>query len=134
MFAPYKSHAAAYSNVHAETSVQDADPHQLVSLLLEGAISAITAAASAIERGDLAAKARAISRAVSIVDEGLRAALNLQDGGQVAATLHDLYACVLLRLTQANLKNDLGALRACRELLMPLRDAWSAIKPQRIAA
>ena len=46
----------------------------------------------------------------------------------------DLYACVLLRLTQANLKNDLGALRACRELLMPLRDAWSAIKPQRIAA
>jgi flagellar secretion chaperone FliS len=134
MFAPYKSHAAAYSNVHAETSVQDADPHQLVSLLLEGALSAIASATSAIERGDTPAKGRAISRAVGIVDEGLRGALNLQSGGQVAATLHDLYACVLLRLTQANLKNDLGALRECRELLMPLREAWGAIKPQRITA
>ncbi|WP_372527676.1 flagellar export chaperone FliS [Piscinibacter sp.] len=134
MFAPYKSHANAYSNVHAETSVQGADPHQLVGLLLDGAIGAIASAVSAIERGDIPAKGRAISRAVGIVDEGLRGALNLQNGGQVAVTLHDLYSCVLLRLTQANLANDSARLRECSELLAPLRDAWNAIKPQRIAA
>jgi flagellar protein FliS len=134
MFAPYKSQAKAYSQVHVDTSVEDADPHQLVRLLLDGALSAIAVAHNAIERGDLAAKGRAICRAVGIVEEGLRGALDLKAGGEVARTLHDLYSCVLLRLTQANLQNDTAMLRQCSELLTPLRDAWLAIRPQRIAA
>ena len=134
MFAPYKSQANAYSKVHAETGVESADPHQLVNLLLEGALSAIAVAHNAIERGDVQAKCRAINRAVGIVEDGLRGALDLQAGGQVAVTLHDLYSCVLLRLTQANLKNDTAALRECSALLTPLRDAWASIRPQRIAA
>ncbi|HJV95872.1 MAG TPA: flagellar export chaperone FliS [Albitalea sp.] len=134
MFAPYKGHTSTYTAVHAETSVQGADPHQLVGLLLDGALGAIANAVSAIERGDIAAKGRAISRAVCIVDEGLRGALDLQAGGEVAVTLQDLYSCVLLRLTQANLGNDSARLRECSELLVPLRDAWNAIKPQRLAA
>lgn len=134
MFAPYRSQASAYSAVHVETGVQGADPHQLVSLLLDGALTAIGNAHSAIERGDIAAKGRAIRRAVGIVDEGLRGALDRAAGGEVAATLHDLYTCVLLRLTQANLHNDVGALRECAALLAPVRDAWQAIRPQPIAA
>jgi len=134
MFAPHKSHANAYSQVHVETGVESADPHQLVKLLLDGALSAMAVAHNAMERGDIAAKGRAIGRAVSIVDEGLRAALDMKAGGQVAITLHDLYSCVLLRLTEANLKNDPALLRECSELLAPMRDAWNAIKPQRIAA
>lgn len=134
MFAPFKSQANAYSKIHMETGVESADPHQLIHLLLDGALSAIAVAHSAIERGDVPAKGRAIGRAVGIVEDGLRGALNLQDGGQVAQTLYELYSCVLLRLTTANIKNDLNALRECRDLLTPLRDAWSAIKPQPIAA
>ena len=134
MFAAFKSQANAYSKIHMETGVESADPHQLIVLLLDGALSAIAAAHNAIERGDVPAKGRAIGRAVGIVEDGLRGALNLQDGGQVAQTLYELYSCVLLRLTSANIKNDLAALRECRELLTPLRDAWSAIKPQPIAA
>jgi flagellar protein FliS len=49
-------------------------------------------------------------------------------------TLNDLYACVLLRLTQANLNNDPALLRECLQLLAPLRDAWAAIRPQPLAA
>ena len=134
MFAPHRSHAQSYSAVQTETGVQGADPHQLINLLLEGALSAIAAAFSAIERGDLATKGRAISRAVGIVDEGLRGALDLKAGGSVAATLNDLYHCVLLRLTHANLHNDGAALRECSALLTPLRDAWRDIRPQRLAA
>ena len=134
MFAAFKSQANAYSKIHMETGVESADPHQLINLLLDGALSAIAAAHNAIERGDVAAKGRAIGRCVGIVEDGLRGALNLQGGGEVAQTLHDLYSCVLLRLTQANLKNDLAALRECRELMTPLREAWGTIKPQRLAA
>lgn len=134
MFAPHKSNASAYGNVHLETGVHGADAHQLVFMLLDGALSAITGAASAIERRDIEAKGRSISRAVGIVDEGLRAALDRQAGGEVASTLYDLYSCVLLRLTQANRNNDPALLRECRDLLTPLRDAWVAIKPQKQAA
>jgi flagellar secretion chaperone FliS len=133
MFAPHRSQAQAYSAVQMETGVQGANPHRLIDLLLEGALSAIAAAAGAIERGDMAAKGRAISRAVGIVDEGLRGTLDLKAGGQVAATLNDLYQCVLLRLTQANLHSDPVALRECSALLTPLRNAWRDIEPQWLA-
>lgn len=134
MFAPYKSQAHAYNEVHVETGVENADPHQLVKLLLDGALSAMAVAHNAIERGDIAAKGRAIRRAVGIVEEGLRGTLDMKAGGQVAATLYDLYTCVLVRLTEANAKNDPAVLRECTALLTPLRDAWQAIKPQRAAA
>jgi flagellar secretion chaperone FliS len=134
MFAPYKSHAHAYSNVHVETSVANADPHQLVLLLLDGALSAIAAACRAIEQRDIPAKCRAVSRASGIIDEGLRGALDLKQGGAVAATLHDLYSCVLLRLTQAHAANDIAMLRECSDLLNPLRAAWTSIRPQLKAA
>ena len=67
---------------------------------------------------------------VRIVDEGLKASLNLSAGGALAADLSDLYAYVTLRLTQANLKNDAAALDECCRLMQPLRDAWSSIAPQ----
>lgn len=134
MFAPFKQQANAYSNIHVETGVQGADAHQLVAMLLDGALTAIATAVVALERGDIAAKCKAISKAAAIVDEGLRGALDMKNGGQVAATLQDLYSCVLLRLTMANVKNDAAMLRECSQLLSPLRDAWSSIKPQKIAA
>src|SRR5260221_1973738 len=73
MFAPFKHQANAYSNVHVETGVQGADAHQLVSMLLDGALTAIASAVSALERGDIPAKCKAVSKAAIIIDEGLRA-------------------------------------------------------------
>jgi flagellar protein FliS len=75
-----------------------------------------------------------VSKAAGIVDEGLRGALNREQGGELAKTLDDLYACVLVRLTTANARNDAALLRECSQLLAPMRDAWNAIKPQRMAA
>ncbi len=134
MFATFKPQASAYSNIHVETGIEAADGHQLVAMLLDGAMAAIATGVSALERGDIAAKCKAVSKAAGIIDEGLRGALDMNAGGEVAATLHNLYTCVLLRLTDANLRNDAALLRQCNELLAPLRDAWAAIKPQRMAA
>jgi flagellar secretion chaperone FliS len=144
MFAPQRSQAQMYSQVHSDTPVHSADPHRLVLLLLDGALESIAVAQGAMERGDIAAKGAAIGRAMAIIDEGLRAELDLQRGGQVAATLHDLYSCLIVRLVKANVHNDRQPLRECATLLSPLRDAWSqivpaaaarrAVAPQRMAA
>ena len=60
MFAPYKP-AKAYSNIHVETGVHGADAHQLISMLLDGALTQIAQAVSALERGDIAAMLRGCS-------------------------------------------------------------------------
>ena len=96
MFAPVASaagrrgQASAYNQVLISTSVDGATPHQLVSLLYRSVASEIAAARGAIGRADIAAKGRAISKAVRLIEEGLLAPLDLVAGGPLAANLSDL--------------------------------------------
>lgn len=122
--------AAAYARVGAQAAVAGATPHRLVALLFDGYVDALAQARGAMRDGRAEAKGQAIVRAVRIIDEGLRAPLNLDAGGRLAADLHALYGYVAVRLTQANLRNDEAALDECLRLMQPLRDAWSAIGPQ----
>jgi flagellar secretion chaperone FliS len=82
-----------------------------------------------MRKKDVEAKAKAITRAIRIVDEGLKASLDSKAGGELANNLHGLYTYVCLRLTQANLANDESALDECVSLMEPIREAWSAITP-----
>jgi flagellar protein FliS len=107
--------------------VAGASAHGLVALLFDGFMAAVHRAKGAMRHGDIAGKGQAIGHAVRIIDEGLKAALDLKAGGKLAADLSDLYAYVCLRLIQANLNNDEAALDECVTLVTPLRDAWQAI-------
>jgi len=125
-----KQFAGTYHNVGVQTQVATASSHGLVALLFDGYFAAINRARGAMRAGDTAAKGQAIGHAIRIIDEGLKAGLNLTDGGKLAADLSDLYAYVAVRLTQANLRNDEAALDECAALIAPLREAWSAIGAQ----
>lgn len=131
---PFSSHqrhpGALYRRVGVETALAGASPHHMVAMLFDGLMETLAQARGAMEAGNVAAKGQAIGRAVRIIEEGLKAGLDLKDGGRLAADLSDLYAYVELRLTQANLRNDLGALDECKRLVEPLRDAWASIGPQ----
>lgn len=117
----------AYQAVQVGTGVDGASPHQLIAMLYDGLIDCIAQARGAIRNRKIEDKGRAISRAVRIVDEGLKAGLNLKEGGALAAQLNELYAYIALRLTQANLRNDEAALDECVQLIEPLRSAWAEI-------
>jgi flagellar protein FliS len=134
MFATASAHApnayaGAYQQVGLVTGVGAASPHQLVLMLFDGFDEALAQALGALRAGTIETKCRAIGRAARIVDEGLKANLDLQGGGNLAADLRDLYAYVSLRLVQANLNNDATALDECRRLMRPLHDAWASITP-----
>lgn len=128
------AHSNAYRRIGVETSVNSASAHQLIGMLFDGAQESIAQARGALRSRQTDVKGRAITRAVRIVDEGLRSALNMDAGGSLAADLHDLYQYITLRLTQANLANDDQALAECADLIEPLRAAWRAIGPQVQAA
>ena len=133
---PYgaQASAVAYRRIGVETGVASASAHQLVQMLFDGFVDAVAQAKGAIASGQVQTKGRAIVRAARIVDEGLKASLDLRGGGSLAADLSDLYAYVTLRLTQANLRNDPRALDECLALIQPLREAWASIAPQVDAA
>ena len=116
-----------YRQVGLETSVTGASSHHLVTLLFDGFLDALTEARGALLAKDMAAKARALSRAIRIVDEGLKACLNVEAGGELALNLRDLYTYISLRLTQANLRNDLNALQEVHNLIEPLAKSWQQI-------
>jgi flagellar protein FliS len=122
--------AAFYQKVHVESQIDGAaTPHRLVSMLFDGFFDSIATAKGALQSKDIEAKCKALGRASAIVEEGLRAALDLKAGGKVAADLNALYAYVATRLTYANLKNDVAAMEECVKLLKPVQEAWNAIAP-----
>lgn len=117
-----------YRQVAVESQIGGhAGAHRLVSMLFDGLFEAIAQARGAMRSGDVATKGRALTRAAAIIEEGLRAALDLRNGGALARDLHELYAYVSLRLTHANLKSDEAALDECVKLMQPLAEAWASI-------
>jgi flagellar secretion chaperone FliS len=122
--------ASAYKRVSVETGVSTANPHQLVNMLFESLIQAIGAAKVAMGRGDIAAKCTQIIRAVRIIDEGLKPALNHERGGDLAANLNGLYGYCVLRLTHANLRNDEAVLAEVVRIIEPIAQGWKQMGGQ----
>ena len=120
----------AYRQIGVETAATSASPHQLVTMLFDGFRDAVAQARGAMAAGRIQDKGQAIGRALRIVDEGLRAGLNLEAGGAIAADLQALYTYIMLRLTHANIRNDDAALAECLSLLEPVRTAWVSISQQ----
>jgi len=127
------SAAQAYRKVSVDTAVVAGDPHQLILMLFDGAIAAARAALGHLQAGRVADKCEAIGRALRIVDEGLKASLDRDGGGELAARLAKLYDYLALRLLQANLRNDGRALEEAVRLLGELRQAWAQVKPRQPA-
>lgn len=119
-----------YQRVGIETGVDAASPHHLVTMLYDGLLESMALARGAIRTQQIDVKCRALTRAVRIIDEGLRCALNTEAGGELATNLSDLYFYVSVRLTRANLRNDDAAIEECIKLVEPLRQAWVSIGAQ----
>lgn len=133
---PANSRAAmnAYRDVGVESIIDSATPLQLVLMLFGGAIAAIASAQQHLRLKNIAAKGKAISQAISIIDGGLKASLDLNVGGELAQNLSELYQYMGRRLLHANLKNDPAALEEVRQLLQQLLGAWETLAATTTAA
>ena len=133
MYTPhnFRTGAGAYARLGVETQAMSASPHQLICMLFDGAITAIGMARHHIAEGDVAAKGSAISKAVGIVANGLKACLDAKAAGaagtELVANLSALYDYVIRRLLQANLRDDPRALDEAQSLLESVASAWREI-------
>ena len=127
MFATMTNPAAAYRNNALDIQVETASPHRLVVMLYDGALMALAAAAMHIKQKETAKKGKAISHAINIIDGGLKASLDRKAGGDLAEKLAALYEYMCIRLLQANLNNDIGAVNEVSGLLKEIKSAWEEI-------
>lgn len=122
-----RSHANAYAKVGLETGIVAASPHQLIVMLFEGAELSVRMAIKHLHEGDLGKKSVAVSRASNIIVEGLRAALDLEQGGEIAQQLDALYEYMNQRLMLTHVRHEAAPLEEVLGLLQELHGAWKQI-------
>lgn len=126
--------ASAYSKLGVQTNAMSANPHQLIVMLFDGAHSSLGKARWAISQNDVAHKATHLSKAIDIIELGLRAALDIERGGELAERLDALYDYMARTLVRANARNDADLVAHVDTLLTDIGSAWKQIAPAPHAA
>ncbi|WP_303786377.1 flagellar export chaperone FliS [Azovibrio restrictus] len=129
MFGTPTNPANAYAALSTESAVHSADPHRLILLLFEGTENALALAHFHAEQGNITARGNAISKAIDIITNGLKASLDIQQGGELAERLAALYDYMASRLLWANMKNDIPTIEEVQSLLGEIHEAWRLIEP-----
>ena len=106
--------------------VMAADPVALVAMLYDKAVLSLKAAVQAIHKDEIEVRWKNSHRAREIINH-LCMTLDLEKGGEIASNLEALYAYMLQRLLDVDVKNDARAAEDVIELLEPLRASWSEL-------
>ncbi|ORM51104.1 flagellar export chaperone FliS [Pantoea conspicua] len=117
----------AYAKIGVESAVMSASQHQLVVMLFDGALSALIRARLFMQDGNIAGKGNSISKAINIIEGGLKQGLSENSGDELADNLLGLYNYMTRRLLQANLHNDAEAIEEVEGLLRNISDAWKEV-------
>ncbi len=116
----------SYGSVKVDAAVQGANAHRLTLMLFDGFLERIAQAKGAIQQNDIELRGKKINAAVSIL-LGLRNALNLEQGGELAENLDSLYDYVQRTLSQAHLKASEELLDECGRLMAQVASSWREI-------
>ncbi|HEY7335278.1 MAG TPA: flagellar export chaperone FliS [Bryobacteraceae bacterium] len=117
-------------DTYLEAEVFGAEPVKLVHMLYRGAIEAVVAARRHLAAGAIRERSRQITKTWNILHELMRV-LDLEQGGEIARHLGELYAYMQSRLIEANSLQADGPLAQVESLLGTLCEAWRTPEPER---
>ncbi|WP_067866535.1 flagellar export chaperone FliS [Neptuniibacter marinus] len=115
-----------YKSVDLRATVETASPHKLISMLLEGALTSLAKAKGSIERKQIEERTEHLNKASDII-VGLKGALDLEKGGEVAANLDELYNYMIRQLILANRENSADKIQDVMGLMLEIRQGWSGM-------
>lgn len=118
-----------YQKVNTQSGIMDASPHQLIAMLINGALSRLSYAKGCIERDDFAGKGEQLGKGMDIIG-GLQGCLDMDAGGEISANLNALYDYMIRRLTEASLNNDTDIVDEVILLLREIKSGWDGIPQQ----
>lgn len=117
-----KNARAAY----VKNDLEHLSREEIVVKLYQALRIRLQASIEEINDGNIAKKAEHLSRALAIVIE-LQASLDMEQGGEIAVNLNDLYDYLISDLMMANLKNDIQKINDALKVVEPLLEAWTEI-------
>lgn len=119
-----------YRQLGLETQINNASPHRLIQLLMEGVLERLTGAQSAMERGDTATKGVLIGKAMGIIS-GLRSSLDMSvPNTDLPEKLDSLYDYMGRRLLEASTYNKTEMVAEVIDLMKTIKSGWDGIEPQ----
>lgn len=113
----------AYKSTSLEARAASANPHEIVRMLLEGLLDELSVTAGHMERKAYEEKGKSINKCLNIV-HGLDAMLDLQNGGEVALNLHNLYDYCSNQLVKASIENKPSSLDSITNVIQQIREGW----------
>ncbi|MBL4680814.1 MAG: flagellar export chaperone FliS [Pseudomonadales bacterium] len=121
--------AKQYQKMNVQTSLSDASPHQLITMLFDGLISRLAMAKGFIDRKDYEGKSRCLGSAITIIG-ALQNSLDKEQGGDIAENLDRLYLYMTRRVFAAGVANDVSILDEVVSLVKTIKDGWDGIKEE----
>ena len=109
---------------YQQNSVTTASPGELTLMLYNGCLKFIGKAITAIENNDISERNTNIQKAQNIIRE-LMVTLNMDM--EVSQNMIVLYDYMLDQLMNANVKNDVQALKDAEALVTEFRDTWKQV-------
>ena len=122
----YGRNLRAYQKTTVNAEISVADPYYVTKLLYQGLFERLAQAKGAIERGDLALKAKKLSTATAIL-ENLRSTLDFSLSKSIAQGLYDIYSYMIDQVAEASLNLMTQPIDNAIRALMPIKKAWDSI-------
>ena len=114
----------AYAQIGVESAVMSASQQQLITMLFDGVLSALVRARLFMQDNNQQGKGVSLSKAINIIENGLRVSLDEESKDELTQNLIALYSYMVRRLLQANLRNDVSAVEEMEALMRNIADAW----------
>jgi flagellar protein FliS len=120
--------AKMYAENNTHTSVVSADSGQLIVLVYERIFDHLKVAKLALENGQYAIEP--FTKAHDLMQQGLLACLDYENGADVAQSLGAVYEWALREILNARLTKSPEKVQEVLDVLTPLYEAWLALAPK----
>ena len=108
---------------YKQSAVETASPEKLLVMLYSGVVKFLRQAEKALKDNNHQEAHNSLTRVQDIIDE-LNLTLDMDQGGEIAVNLRDLYTFYYNEVVQANLKKDASRLSPVIEFFESFRDVW----------
>ena len=117
-----------YADDYVDNGVLNADPVELICMLYAKAVQKLHLAIECLGNDDIGGRASTIAHSMEVILE-LQGSLDLEQGGDLAENLAELYAYCQKRLGEADAEQRVEPIEEVVQLLSILQEGWHECRP-----
>jgi len=114
-------------NQYQNVQVMTADGVRIIVMLYEGIVRFNRQAQDAMRDGEVKNRGIYINKSIAILAELINS-LNMEEGGEIATSLYNLYEFSIQQIAAANIKNDPALLDSVNKVINELKGGWEAVE------